>query len=107
MPDGSVTTLKNLIGLTGCSEEKIRKSFKGNDHHEAWELLETDLRCLNHSFKVYRFDNGHYTTARLLGKFYGVSQTTVQRCYRKAGKDPVKANALLAAYHPKPAIGIM
>jgi len=99
MPDGTVTTLKNIMSLTGCSEEKIRKSFKGNGHKDAWILLGTDLRCLNHGRKVYRFNNGQYTTAERLGSFYGVSKTTVQRCYRKSGKDPVKANALLAQYN--------
>jgi len=96
LPNGEVTTMKNIQAMTGKCWKKIKQCFEFYDYQTAWEMLDVDLRYLNHGRKVYRFDSGAYTTAKLLGDFYGVSKTTVQRYYRKADKDYTKANQLLA-----------
>lgn len=92
---GKPTSILLIAEKYQVSPCKVRRLFLEHRYEDVYKLIKKDMRKNNHREKVYKFDDGRISTSDGLAKHYGVSKSTIQRCYRDAKKEYLQANKLI------------
>ena len=98
VPDenGKLEFIAVIAKRFNVSPSKVKHLHAKYSLEEVYRLINTDIRVRNGQKGVYFLPCGKDATADCVGKYYGISRSTVQRAWFVADKDPVKAHLSLA-----------